>query len=169
MTLLSQALIDEIKAGYALNWNGVHGVNHLTRVYNIGTKLAKMNDAKLHVVELFAFLHDSKRRNESHDPKHGQRAAVFARELQGILFRLSAEDLELLEYACRFHTKGLTEADITIQTCWDSDRLDLGRVGITPKKKYLCTPQAKDPDMIRWACRRSAAPPSHSFPLQFDQ
>ena len=28
-----------------------------------------------------------------------------------------------------------TEADITIQTCWDSDRLDLGRVGMMPEPR----------------------------------
>ena len=32
--------------------------------------------------------------------------------------------------ACTDHTKGQTAADITIQTCWDADGLDLARVGI---------------------------------------
>ena len=155
MTIISQTLIDEIRNQYALNWHGIHGINHLLRVHEIGVTLAEMNGAKRHVVELFAFLHDAKRRNDSYDPKHGPRAAKFARKLQGSYFQISIEDLELLEYACHYHTKGLTEADITVQTCWDSDRLDLGRVGIMPKVKYLCTEQAKDPGIIQWAHKRS--------------
>jgi len=29
------------------------------------------------------------------------------------------------------------DADPTVQTCWDADRLDLGRVGIKPAARYL--------------------------------
>ena len=46
-------------------------------------------------------------------------------------------------------------ADVTVQTCWDADRLDLGRVGTTPKAEYLCTDAGKDPDMIEWAHGRA--------------
>ena len=49
----------------------------------------------------------------------------------------------------------LTEADVTVQTCWDADRLDLGRVGTTSKAEYLCTDAGKDPDMIGWAHGRA--------------
>ena len=49
------------------------------------------------------------------------------------------------------HTHERTHPDITVQTCFDSDRLDLGRVGITPDPRYLCTDAAKRPDTIRWA------------------
>ena len=38
----------------------------------------------------------------------------------------------MLEEACRLHTNGQREADVTIQTCWDADRLDLLRVGTHP-------------------------------------
>ena len=37
----------------------------------------------------------------------------------------------------RHHSGGQVSEDATIQTCWDSDRLDLGRVGIFPSPKYL--------------------------------
>jgi uncharacterized protein len=46
--------------------------------------------------------------------------------------------------------------DITIQTCWDSDRLDLGRVGITPHPRRLCTEAAKRPTTIKWADARAS-------------
>ena len=44
-----------------------------------------------------------------------------------------------------------------MQTCYDSDRLDLGRIGveIEPDPDYLCTDVAKDPEMIVWAYERS--------------
>ncbi len=45
----------------------------------------------------------------------------------------------------------MTAGDITVQTCWDADRLDLGRVGITPNPRWLCTACAKDPATILWA------------------
>ncbi len=63
--------------------------------------------------------------------------------------------MEMLVYAYENHSDGLKEADITVQTCWDAGRLDLGRVGTTPKAEYLCTDAAKDPDMIEWAHGRA--------------
>jgi uncharacterized protein len=44
---------------------------------------------------------------------------------------------------------------VTVQTCWDADRLDLGRVGKHPHPRYLCTPAARDREVIEWAYRRS--------------
>jgi uncharacterized protein len=34
--------------------------------------------------------------------------------------------------------------------------LDLGRVGITPHPKYLCTEEAKRPEVITWAHGRTS-------------
>lgn len=50
---------------------------------------------------------------------------------------------------------GHTDADITVQTCWDADRLDLGRVGINPAPEKLCTIAARDPEIMEWAYERS--------------
>jgi len=41
--------------------------------------------------------------------------------------------------ACEGHTYKGYHDDVTIQTCWDADRLDLGRVGITPDPDRMCT------------------------------
>jgi uncharacterized protein len=30
-----------------------------------------------------------------------------------------------------------------VATCWDADRLDIGRVGIVPNSKYLFSDEAK--------------------------
>ena len=52
------------------------------------------------------------------------------------------------EAAVTVSIAGQTEADITIQTCWDADRLDLGRVWIIPDPDRLCTEPARDPALI---------------------
>jgi uncharacterized protein len=108
------------------------------------------------VVQLFAVLHDSRRVNEGTDPDHGPRAAEFARTLRGHLFDLPDHEFRLLHGACPGHTHERTHPDVTIQTCWDADRLDLGRVGITPHPKCLCTEVAKRPAMIQWADGRAS-------------
>jgi uncharacterized protein len=140
---------------YALPWNGDHGIAHWARVLEIGEKLTEMTGARLEVVRLFAVLHDSKRLNENTDPDHGPRAAEFARTLRGTAFVLDDDDFERLHRACFGHTHERTHPDVTIQTCWDSDRLDLGRVGIFPDPYYLSTNAARNPEMIRWADGRA--------------
>lgn len=104
---------------------------------------------------MFAVLHDSRRINEITDPEHGARAANFAAELRGVMFDLPDDEFDLLHQACAGHTHERTHPDITIQTCWDADRLDLGRVGITPDPSRLCTAAAKNPAMINWAHGRA--------------
>ena len=66
---------------------------------------------------------------------------------------LDDDDFELLFEACRLHTDGLIDGDITLQTCWDADRLDLGRVGITPEPDLLCTDAARE--LLDWAHERA--------------
>ena len=69
-------------------------------------------------------LHDTQRRNERRDPSHGRRAARYAKSLRGVWFDLSDKEMELLTEALKYHSDGYTEADITVQVCWDADRLD---------------------------------------------
>ena len=107
------------------------------------------------VVELFAFLHDSCRENDGHDPHHGKRAAAFAESLYGSVIQITLEDMSLLLEACATHTHGESSSNVTIQTCWDADRLDLGRVGIKPDPDRLCTEAARDQKLLEWAYLRS--------------
>ena len=153
--MISQELLSEIRQGFALSLDGVHGEVHWARVRENGLYLATMTGADPEIVELFAYLHDSKRLNDGADREHGWRAAEYIRRLSPALLPLSEAGVELLAYACHYHTAGLTEADVTVGVCWDADRLDLGRVGIEPEARYLCTPAARDPTVIEWALRRS--------------
>jgi uncharacterized protein len=115
-----------------------------------------MTGARPTVVALFALFHDACRSNESLDPGHGRLGAQLAGALRGSAFDLCDDDLVLLRFACERHTDGLTDADVTVQTCWDADRLDLGRVGIRPKPHRLCTPAAREVELLDWANARSS-------------
>ena len=149
-------LVHHILEDYALRWDGTHGIGHWARVLENGLRLATTTGAKVEVVQLFAVFHDSRRISEGVDEDHGERGAELAAELRGDLFNLPDDDFELLHEACARHTDGETEADITIQTCWDADRLDLGRVGMMPEPTKLCTSAAKAPTMLKWADGRAA-------------
>ena len=155
MSEITKSLIEMIKDQSELSPDGFHGVDHWARVLANGRRLAPETGANLHVVELFSVFHDSRRFNEGHDPEHGARGAEFAAEMRGTWFNAADDEMDLLVQACQEHSDGHTQADITVQTCWDADRLDLGRVGITPDPKYLCTDVAKDPAVIEWAHRRA--------------
>jgi uncharacterized protein len=161
--MVSQDLLDVIRHGFALRLDGIHGEAHWARVRDNGLRLAGQTGADLEIVELFAFLHDARRQDDGWDREHGQRAADFVRSLPGSLLTLPAAKLERLVYACAHHSDGLTEADVTVQTCWDADRLDLGRIGIKPEPRFLCTAAAQDPALIEWAFLRSQGQvPLHS-------
>ena len=84
-----------------------------------------------------------------------ERGGELALVLRDEWLVLSDEEFDLLYEACAGHTDGETEADITIQTCWDADRLDLGRVGVCPEPSKLCTDAAKNPEMLKWADGRA--------------
>jgi uncharacterized protein len=146
-----QAILED----YILPIDGDHGVAHWARVLENGLRLAVETGANVEVVSLFAVLHDSRRIDEGADLDHGHRAAEYAARLRGKAFELDDHEMKLLYRACDDHTHELTHPDVTIQTCWDSDRLDLGRVGITPHPSRLCTEFAKRPETIKWADGRA--------------
>jgi uncharacterized protein len=154
--LISRQLIEAIGKQYRLPWDGVHGVGHWARVRENGLRIAAaLPGVNSEVVELFAVFHDAQRRNEGIDAGHGRRGAKLAESLRGALFELSDEAFALLEVACRYHTDGRTDGDVTVQACWDADRLDIGRVGIRPDPRHLCTAAAKDPELMAWADNRA--------------
>ncbi len=122
----------------------IHGPNHWRRVDENVQLLAKDTGADIIVVRLFAYLHDVCRLNDGRDRMHGPRAADKLSELPESLIKITDEQMQLLEYAIRHHTDGVTSNDPTIGTCWDADRLDLGRVYITPKASRMSTLAGKD-------------------------
>ena len=141
---------------FPLDLKGIHGVKHWARVYVNGKKIAeKQAGVRLDVITLFAFLHDHKRIDEGRDINHGARAALAVNELRGRYFEIDNEGFQLLQEAMSGHSHGGTDKNITVQACYDADRLDLGRIGIRPDPEYLCTKIAKDPEFIQAAFLRS--------------
>lgn len=150
-----QQVVRAAKQRFALDLHGIHGVPHWQRVRENGLRIAKLSGAKGLIVELFAYLHDCCREDDGSDPGHGERAADFAASLRCILIHLSEQDFTLLHEAIRDHELGLTKGDVTVLTCWDADRLDLGRVWRRPNALYLGTEYARRHDTIEWAYKRS--------------
>jgi uncharacterized protein len=54
----------------------------------------------------------------------------------------------------QYHSGGEVSTNATIQTCWDSDRLDLGRVGIKPSAQYISEEASSFIDLAyEWSIR----------------
>jgi len=145
----------DILRQFRLPRHSIHGPAHWARVRYNGLLLTRDSGADWQVVELFAFIHDSQRYDDGYDPDHGPRAAEYASRTCGRLFQLSDAQLDLLVKACMGHTHERLTPCVTVQTCWDADRLDLARVGIIPDPYYLGTDLAKDPQVIAEAIARS--------------
>jgi uncharacterized protein len=134
---------------------GIHGIFHWARVFENGLRLAGETGARLDVIEHFALLHDSRRLNDWGDHDHGPRAATFIASLREQWIDLDEEGYDWLVQAVKGHTNGSCDADVTVQTCWDADRLDLKRVGISPLPSRLCTLPAREPSTIQSASERA--------------
>ena len=144
--LALEPLLAEVRARSTGIGSHIHGERHWRTVGANGLWLAEpLVAADTFVIFLFALLHDSMRVNDSIDPEHGPRAAAFATDLhaEGLLGTTPAQ-LETLRYACFEHTNGLVTDDPTVGVCWDADRLDLPRVGITPDPKRFSTERAHE-------------------------
>ena len=135
---------DYVMSVFKCGADSIHGPRHWQRVESFGLRLAESSGADLTVVRLFALLHDSCRLNDGDDLYHGPRAAEMLDRIVPSVFALDRNRLELLKQAIRHHTSGHTSPDPTIGTCWDADRLDIGRVGITPSDHYMSTAAGKE-------------------------
>lgn len=124
--------------------DSIHGPCHWRNVDDSARLICVKAPADLIVVRYFAFLHDVCRFDDGADFDHGPRSADRLTDLPKELAILDSTQMSLLEYAIRHHTDGDTSDDPTIGACWDSDRLDLGRVGIIPSKLMMSTTPGKE-------------------------
>lgn len=168
MRLITPRLVSLVRERFALDWHGIHGAAHWARVRANGLLLAERCGADRAVVEVFAFVHDACREHDGGDHWHGARSSDWVRQLGPRELNLASEQIELLAAACEGHSHGGLEAEVTVQVCWDADRLDLARVGIRPRPERLCTPAARDAAVIEWAVARSLRwrpqRPAHASP-----
>ena len=77
--------------------------------------------------------------------EHGLRASLFIDTIRdSYLKSLSDEQIETLKTACEMHTVVPRTGDITVNICFDSDRMDLLRVGILPVPERMATKQGAE-------------------------
>jgi uncharacterized protein len=149
-------LIPALREQHQISWRGLHGAPHWARVMLNGMILCDHTpELRRDVVALFALFHDCARWNEDYDPDHGARGAEVAAAVRARYYQLDDEGFALLVEACRTHTGGRIPSHPTVMACWDSDRLDLPRVGATVRPAWLGTPSARDPSVLRAAELRS--------------
>lgn len=140
-----QKIIVKIREHVHSQWmlGTLHGISHWDRVYENGQRLLTPDVNPL-VVGLFAYLHDSCRMDDGMDLYHGERAAVWIDTLRNSYLKdVSDEEIKMLQEACRLHTIEHKTGNPTIDACFDSDRLDLWRVGIIPNPDRLATEKGK--------------------------
>jgi uncharacterized protein len=102
--IISPDFVSFLRSQFQLDWKGIHGVSHWSRVRRNGLLIAKDSGADTRVVEYFAFLHDSMRNNDGSDHDHGNRSAVFALTLRETFIDLDDSRFSLLITACEGHT-----------------------------------------------------------------
>lgn len=161
--VITRELMTDILENFRIPNTAFHGPDHWARVRNNGLLLAPHTGADPVVVMLFSVIHDSQRWDDGSDMEHGPRAAEYAIQNHGRLFSATRAQLDALVEACMGHTTGLHVANQTVQTCWDSDRLDIGRVGYEINTHYLGTIAARQPTMIAYATSASDGRPDRSF------
>jgi uncharacterized protein len=126
-----------------VNRRSIHGPSHWHNVEANAVHLAGLEGVQTLVPRMFAIFHDFLRENDNEDPGHGPRAAEFLRIRRDRFPEMAYLDFEALAQACERHTVGDLAEDPMIGICWDADRLDLIRVGITPDPKFMSTPSGK--------------------------
>lgn len=138
-----QDLYQRILDDYQLSQDGIHGVSHWMRVIQYGLEMAEETGADKNLIVLFGLLHDSRRDDDGSDFEHGPRAARYLKTLQReALLNLTTKDMGILSDACAGHTSGFGPCYtpcVTIQTCWDADKLDLHRFGYEIDTRLLWT------------------------------
>ena len=148
--------IERLRSFCASRWpermGKAHGVEHWDRVAKFG-ELLYQEGVDMDVVMAFAYLHDSQRHDNGEDYEHGPRAAQFINTIRvSLLSALSDEQIDKLKQACELHTIADRTGDITIDTCFDADRMDLLRVGITPLPERMASKKGAElvsnPDYI---------------------
>ena len=120
--------------------NSVHGISHWDRVSKNADSL-RTSDVNMLVVKAFAYIHDVEREDDGYDLQHGPRAAALVDNIRDSF--LNDDEIHQLKKACELHTSTWRTEDATVNACFDADRLDLGRVGITPDPEKMATVQGR--------------------------
>jgi len=165
------ALLSAVTARATNLGSSIHGPVHWHSVTLASLRLLQDGEqADRALVFLFALLHDAIRQDDCYDLGHGPRAAALMDELRDArLIALDDRRGARLGLALRDHAFGQITEDATIGLCWDADRLDLGRVGISPDPAFFSTAAARRlaarGRRLRWA---DTPPDWHALAARFD-
>ncbi|PZF75842.1 hypothetical protein DK847_16610 [Aestuariivirga litoralis] len=132
-------LLRDATSRFTLDRDSIHGPAHWRAVLANAMALADALECDRSLVAVFSLLHDCRRENEWRDPRHGERAATVARELNGQFFDFSEARLSKLLEAIHWHDAGRTSEDLDVSCCWAADRIELRRVGIEPARWGFCS------------------------------
>lgn len=133
--------ITKLRSFTAGRWQAgrIHGVEHWDRVARFGHMLW-VEGADMDVIMAFAYLHDSERDGDGDDYLHGPKASKLVDKIRDTLLKaLTDEQIKKLKQACEQHTIVHQTGDITIDICFDADRMDLLRVGVLPLSDRMAT------------------------------
>lgn len=78
--IVSPDLIAFLRREFTLDWHGIHGACHWSRVRRIGLILTDQTGADAVVIECFAALHDLRRQHDGSDREHGHRSAMLVEQ-----------------------------------------------------------------------------------------
>ena len=133
------ALLAEVLRHSPLRDSPLHGDRHWRAVAAVGQEiLARRPGGDPAVVLAFAMIHDCRRVDEAHDPDHGRAAAQFAVQSSVLTPLLGPHRRDAVFRACLVHNGGtVMREDPVVGTCLDADRLNLVRVGTTPKTEFM--------------------------------
>lgn len=151
-------MLQHLRRQFKINWWGHHGVRHWARVRRNARIIAQHVDGvDTAVTDLFAIIHDAWREDEWEDPGHGWRSMAWLRKLHGeTRLGLTHQQFHTLLVAIERHSEPKPHAyNITMAACWNADRLDLGRVGITPAERFMY-PEALPPYNVIGAIHKRA-------------
>ncbi len=154
--IIPKKILKEIIDNFYLDLdNGVHGIDHWTRVLINGIQLSERNkNINKNIIIAFAFFHDIKRTVEDKEPEHGYNGGRYLLKYK-YKINLTKEELNTCYEACVDHTNVKNHTDINIGACWDADRLDLYRVGVMPDLDYLNLEESKNKELIKETTARS--------------
>jgi uncharacterized protein len=146
---------------------GIHGQRHWARVLSNSCKLLyemmqrgdleEVTEVMAYSVVMFSLFHDSKRETNGVCMRHGDDGASFYKECIGDMIvrhpeTYTQEDHESLLRAMRDHCRvefpeeykqAGERPTVLMKICFDSDRLDLPRVGIIPDPDRMFTEVGK--------------------------
>lgn len=147
--LISKENLKELFCNFRLDFYGVHGFPHWCRVIENGYILSQSYNIDMDIIICFALFHDIERVCDEYDYQHGLRGGNFFLNNLHLINNINEQKAQIIYEACSGHTDIHHSDNLNIAACWDSDRLDLMRVGIFPQSPYLNLEKSKKSNFIQ--------------------